>query len=56
MFDYHMHSTASLDGQSDARVMVQAALARGLKDICSTDHMRHEGIGEKEIMVVEPDE
>ena len=55
MFDYHMHSTVSFDGQSEARDMVQAALDRGLKEICFTDHIDHETGVEKEIMVFDPD-
>ena len=55
MFDYHMHSTVSFDGLSDAREMVQAALDRGLKEICFTDHIDHEANVEKEIMVFDFD-
>ena len=51
MFDYHMHSTVSFDGQSDALSMARAALERGLKEICFTDHIDHEVGVEKEIMV-----
>ena len=51
MFDYHMHSTVSFDGQSDALSMAQAARERGLKEICFTDHIDHEVGVEKEIMV-----
>ena len=55
MFDYHMHSTVSFDGQSEARDMVRAAKAMGLKEICFTDHIDHEVGVEKEIMVFDPD-
>ena len=51
MFDYHMHSKVSFDGQSDAVDMALAAKARGLKEICFTDHIDHEINVEKEIMV-----
>lgn len=42
MFDYHMHSTVSLDGISDARAMVAAAQAQGLREICFTDHLDYQ--------------
>ena len=51
MFDYHMHSRVSFDGQSDAIDMALAAKERGLKEICFTDHIDHEINVEKEIMV-----
>ena len=51
MFDYHMHSKVSFDGQSDALDMALAAKERGLKEICFTDHIDHEIHVEKEIMV-----
>ena len=51
MFDYHMHSKVSFDGQSDALDMALAAKERGLKEICFTDHIDHEINVEKEIMV-----
>ena len=38
MFDYHMHSTVSFDGISDAWEMAQAASRAGLAEICFTDH------------------
>ena len=55
MFDFHMHSTVSFDGQAEARDMVRAALDRGLKEICFTDHIDHEVNVEKEIMVFDFD-
>ena len=51
MFDYHMHSKVSFDGKSDALDMALAAKARGLKEICFTDHIDREINVEKEIMV-----
>lgn len=51
MFDYHMHTTVSFDGQSTPEQMVRAALDMGLKEICFTDHIDHEVGVEKEIMV-----
>ena len=51
MFDYHMHSKVSFDGQSHALDMALAAKERGLKEICFTDHIDREINVEKEIMV-----
>lgn len=51
MFDYHMHSKVSFDGQSDALDMALAAKERGLIEICFTDHIDREINVEKEIMV-----
>lgn len=39
MFDYHMHTTVSFDGKDDAKAMLAAAEAGGLKEICFTDHI-----------------
>ncbi len=39
MFDYHVHSTISFDAVSTAEEMISAAAAKGLKEICFTEHM-----------------
>ena len=39
MYDYHMHSTVSFDARDPALSMALAAKARGLKEICFTDHL-----------------
>ena len=39
MFDYHMHSTVSFDGNDSALDMALTAKAAGLKEICFTDHI-----------------
>ena len=39
MFDFHMHSTVSFDGKSDALSMALAARRKGLLEICFTDHI-----------------
>ena len=39
MYDYHMHSTVSFDARDSGLHMAQAAAARGLKEICFTDHI-----------------
>ena len=39
MYDYHMHSTVSFDARDTGLAMAQACAARGLKEICFTDHI-----------------
>ena len=39
MFDFHMHSRVSFDGHNSGLEMALAARARGLKEICFTDHI-----------------
>ncbi len=39
MYDYHMHTTVSFDGHNSGLAMAQAAAARGLTEICFTDHI-----------------
>lgn len=41
MFDFHLHSSVSFDSKEDAGLMAQAALEKGLKEICFTDHIDH---------------
>ncbi len=45
MFDFHMHSKVSFDGKSDAKDMVNAAAAAGLREICFTDHLDYDPKG-----------
>jgi histidinol-phosphatase (PHP family) len=37
--DYHLHSCHSVDGEATVREMCEAALARGLTDVCFTEHV-----------------
>lgn len=39
MFDYHIHSRVSYDSREIPEQIVRAALDRGLKEICFTDHL-----------------
>ena len=39
MYDYHMHSRVSFDGQDTGLAMALAAKERGLREICFTDHI-----------------
>lgn len=45
MFDYHMHSRVSFDGHDTGIALAQAALDRGLKEICFTDHLDYDPLG-----------
>jgi len=45
VFDFHMHSKVSFDGKADAKDMVQAAVAAGLREICFTDHLDYDPKG-----------
>ena len=38
LIDYHMHSKCSHDGHVSMREMAEAALERGMQEICITDH------------------
>lgn len=46
MFDYHMHSRVSFDGHDSGLAMAQAAQAAGLKEICFTDHIDYDPLGQ----------
>ena len=46
MFDYHMHSRVSFDGQDRGLDMAKAALAAGLTEICFTDHLDYDPLGQ----------
>lgn len=42
MFDYHMHSTFSADCETPMEETVKAAIEKGLKEICFTEHIDYE--------------
>lgn len=46
MFDFHMHSTVSCDGHDAPEKMVAAARATGLREICFTDHIDDDPLGD----------
>ena len=54
MFDYHMHSTVSFDARSSGRAMAEAAKAAGLKEICFTDHLDYDPLGEMGVIAFDP--
>jgi histidinol-phosphatase (PHP family) len=37
--DYHLHSTHSADGEASVLDMCEAALAKGLREVCFTEHV-----------------
>ena len=45
MFDFHMHSRVSFDGHDTGLEIATAAKARGLKEICFTDHLDYDPRG-----------
>ena len=45
MFDYHMHTRVSFDAHETGEAMAKAALAKGLKEICFTDHVDYDPLG-----------
>ena len=50
MFDYHMHTVVSFDGKQRGEDAVKTALARGLKEICFTDHLDYDPLGKMGIL------
>lgn len=56
MFDFHMHSSVSFDSSWPAQQMAQAAVERGLKEICFTDHMDHDFMPGKGMMTFDIDQ
>lgn len=39
LWDCHMHSSFSADSKTDMEIMIQEAIARGLKGVCFTEHL-----------------
>ena len=46
MFDFHMHSRVSFDGRDTGETLAKAALVKGLKEICFTDHLDYDPLGQ----------
>lgn len=46
MFDFHIHSRVSFDGHDTGRDLANAAQAAGLKEICFTDHIDYDPLGQ----------
>ncbi len=45
MYDFHMHSRVSFDGYDTGEALARTALERGLKEICFTDHLDYDPLG-----------
>ena len=56
MFDYHMHSRVSFDGQDTGLSMARAAAKAGLTEICFTDHIDYDPFGTMGNMAFDTDE
>lgn len=50
MFDYHMHTRVSFDGSDSGARMAKAALDKGLKEICFTDHIDYDPLAKEQTM------
>ncbi len=50
MFDFHMHSRVSFDAHHTGLQMAQAAKAAGLKEICFTDHLDYDPLGQMGVL------
>ena len=50
MFDFHMHSRVSFDAKDTGEQMARAALERGLKEICFTDHIDYDPLAQEQTM------
>ncbi len=50
MFDFHMHSRVSFDGHDTGEALAKTAAARGLKEICFTDHLDYDPLGKMGIL------
>ena len=55
MFDFHMHSRVSFDGHDTGEAMARAALAAGLTEICFTDHLDYDPMGQMGILAFDTD-
>lgn len=56
MFDYHMHTEVSFDGKQRGADAVKAALEKGLKEICFTDHLDYDPLGQMGNMAFDTDQ
>ena len=48
MFDFHMHSIVSFDGEDTPEALLQAAEKKGLKEICFTDHLDYDPLAQEQ--------
>ena len=55
MFDYHMHSRVSFDGHDTGLALARTARERGLKEICFTDHLDYDPLGQMGVLAFDTD-
>lgn len=55
MFDFHMHSRVSFDGHDIGEAMAKAALEAGLTEICFTDHLDYDPLGQMGVLAFDTD-
>lgn len=55
MFDYHMHSRVSFDGHDTGLALALTARDRGLKEICFTDHLDYDPLGQMGVLAFDTD-
>ena len=55
MFDFHMHSRVSFDGHDTGLSLAQAAVKKGLKEICFTDHLDYDPLNSMGVMAFDTD-
>lgn len=51
MFDFHMHSRVSFDGHDTGEALAKAALSKGLREICFTDHLDYDPLAQEQTML-----
>ncbi len=56
MFDFHMHSRVSFDGHDTGEALARAALAAGLREICFTDHLDYDPMGQMGVLAFDTDQ
>lgn len=50
MFDFHIHSRVSFDGHDTGKALARAGLSAGLKEICFTDHLDYDPLGQMGVL------
>ena len=50
-YDYHMHCSYSADSTTPMKDMIEKSIELGLKEICFTDHVDYDIIGNPNVYV-----
>ena len=56
MFDFHLHTKVSFDGEGEPMAMVEAAAKAGLRAICFTDHLDYDPLGREPDLAFDTEE